>query len=73
MHNKFQNNNISKFGSQNISSVSGLTPIMEAGLTTAIPIWELLKITEEQYDAQYKTPIIDASNSFVEELEKKDE
>jgi hypothetical protein len=32
---------------------------MEAGLSSAIPIWELLKITEEQYDLLYKTPIIE--------------
>jgi hypothetical protein len=46
---------------------------MEAGLTTAIPIWQLLNITEEQYDTLYKTPIVDTSNSVIEELEKIDE
>ena len=66
MYNKFQKTNITKFGSQNISPISGLTPIMENGLITAIPIWQLLDITEEQYNKLYKTPII-------EELEKKDE
>ena len=48
MYNKFQKTNISKFGAQNINYGSGLTPIMVSGLATAIPIWELLKITEEQ-------------------------
>ena len=66
MFNKFSKSNISKFGSQNISSSTGLTPIMEEGLTSAVPIWQLLHITEEQYDAQHKTPIIDASNSIIE-------
>ncbi len=73
MYNKFQKSNITKFGSQNISPISGLTPVMESGLKTAIPIWELLNITEEQYDKLYKTPIVDVSNYIIEELEKKDE
>jgi hypothetical protein len=60
MFNKLSSqNNKSKFGSQNISYASGFTPVMEAGLSSAIPIWELLKITEEQYDLLYKTPIIE--------------
>jgi hypothetical protein len=62
-HNKLWKSNITKFGSQNISPISGLTPVMEAGLTSAIPIWQLLNITEEQYDKLYKTPIVDTSNS----------
>jgi hypothetical protein len=45
---------------------------MEEGLTTAISIWQLLNITEEQYDKLYKTPIVDVSNSIIEELEKED-
>jgi hypothetical protein len=65
MYNKFSISNVNKFGSQNISPISGLTPTMEEGLTTAIPIWQLLNITEEQYDKLYKTPI-DTSNSVVE-------
>jgi hypothetical protein len=73
MYNKFQKSNITKFGSQNISLISGLTLSMEAGLATAISIWQLLGITEEQYDKLYKTPIVDTSNSIVEELEKIDE
>jgi hypothetical protein len=40
--------------------------------TVTIPIWELLKITEEQYDKLYKTPVVDVSNSVVEELEKEE-
>ena len=76
--NKFSKSNVTKFGSQNISPMSGFTPIMEEGLGTAIPIWQLLSITEEQYDKLYKTPIIDVSNCdvsncIIKELEKEDE
>jgi hypothetical protein len=72
-YNKFIKSNLNKFGSQNISPISGLTKTMEEGLTTAIPIWRLLNITEEQYNKLYKTPIVDTSKSIVEELEKIDE
>jgi hypothetical protein len=72
MYNKFSKSNVTKFGSQNISPTSGLTAVMEEGLITAIPIWELLKITEEQYDKLYKTPVVDVSNSVVKELEKEE-
>jgi hypothetical protein len=65
-YNKFSKSNVNKFGSQNISPISGLTSTMEEGLNTAIPIWQLLSITEEQYDKLYKTPIVDTSNSIVE-------
>jgi hypothetical protein len=71
--NKFSKSNITKFGTQNISPISGLTPsIKEEGLATAIPIWQLLNITEEQYDKLYKTPIVDISNPIIKELEKED-
>jgi hypothetical protein len=73
MYNKFSKSNITKFGSQKVNPISGLTPSMEDGLLTAVPIWQLLKITEEQYDKLYKTPIVDTPNSIVEELEKIDE
>jgi hypothetical protein len=59
MFNKFQKTNPNKFGSNKINSISGLTPTMEQGLSTAIPIWELLNITEKKYDELYKTPIIE--------------
>jgi hypothetical protein len=66
-YNKFSKSNVNKFGSQNISPISGLTPTMEEGLNSAIPIWQLLNITEEQYDKLYKTPIVDVSNSIIEQ------
>jgi hypothetical protein len=71
MYNKFSKSNITKFGSQNISLISGLTPTMKEGLATAIPIWQLLGMNEEQYDKLYKTSVVDVSNSIIEELEKK--
>jgi hypothetical protein len=71
MYVKFSKSNTTKFGSQNISPISGLTPSMEAGLLTAVTIWQLLNITEEQYDKLYKTPIVDISDTAIEELEKK--
>jgi hypothetical protein len=58
MYNKFQKTKTNKFGSNKINP-AGLTPTMVEGLTTAIPIWELLKITEEKYNELYKTPIIE--------------
>jgi hypothetical protein len=72
-YNKFSKSNVNKFGSQKISPISGLTPTMEEGLTSAIPIWRLLNITEEQYNKLYKTQIVDTSKSIVEESEKIDE
>jgi hypothetical protein len=65
-YNKFSKSNVTKFGSQKINPTSGLTAVMEQGLSTAIPIWQLLSITEEQYDILYKTPIVDTTNSVVE-------
>jgi hypothetical protein len=59
MFNKFQKINTNKFGSHTVNYGAGLTPTMESGLTTAIPIWELLKITEKEYDLAYKNVIIE--------------
>jgi hypothetical protein len=67
-YNKFAKSNIIEFGTQNISPISGLTPSMEEGLATAIPIWQLSNITRQQYDKLYKTTIVDVSNSIIEEL-----
>jgi hypothetical protein len=59
MYNKFQKTNTkNKFGSNKINS-AGLTADMKAGFVTAIPIWELLNITEEKYNELYKTKIIE--------------
>jgi hypothetical protein len=62
MYNKFKKTTVSKLGNQSINH-SGLTPMMQSGLSSAIPIWELLKITEEEYIAKYQTPVGDPSTT----------
>jgi hypothetical protein len=46
------------------------SPSMEEGLATAIPIWQL-GITEGDM-TNYIKPIVDVSNSIIEELEEED-
>ena len=55
MYNKFSKNTSSKLGTE-IARSGGLTPTMATGAVTAIPIWEMLSITEEQYVEQYEYP-----------------
>jgi hypothetical protein len=50
----FSKSNISKLGSEIIQNGGGLTPIMEMGVMNAIPIWDMLGITEEQYQLDYE-------------------
>ena len=54
-YNKFAKSNTSKLGYE-IARSGGLTQIMQEGVVSAIPIWDLLHITEEQYmlDYEYK-------------------
>ena len=54
-YNKFSRSGSSKLGREIIQS-GGLTPTMQRGVMTAIPIWELLGLTEEKYqlDLEYK-------------------
>jgi hypothetical protein len=54
MYNKFSKSNSSKLGSEIIQNGGGLTPTMERGVINAIPIWELLNLTEEQYQLDYE-------------------
>jgi hypothetical protein len=54
MYNKFSKSNVSKLGSEIIRNGGGLTPTMEMGVMTAIPIWDMLNITEEQYQLEYE-------------------
>jgi hypothetical protein len=54
MYNKFSKSNVSKLGSEIIRNSSGLTPTMEAGVMNAIPIWDMLGITESQYQLDYE-------------------
>jgi hypothetical protein len=54
-YNKFAKSNVSKLGFE-IARSGGLTQVMAQGAIDAIPVWELLNITEEQYmlDYEYK-------------------
>ena len=52
-YNKFSKNTSSKLGTQ-IANSGGLTPTMATGAMSAVPIWDLLGITEEQYLAEYE-------------------
>ena len=54
-YNKFTKNTSSKLGTE-IARSGGLTRIMQEGVINSIPIWDLLKITEEQYVEQYEYP-----------------
>ena len=55
MFNKFSRNVSSKLGTEIIRG-GGLTPVMAQGALSAIPIWEMLNITEEQYVSEYEYP-----------------
>ena len=54
-YNKFAKSTSSKLGIE-IARSGGLTQIMQEGVVSAIPIWDMLHITEEQYmlDYEYK-------------------
>jgi len=64
-YNKFHANQTSKLGAE-IRNASNLSNIMKAGLSGAIPIWEMLNLTEEEYNIQYNTRPTDASNNSVD-------
>ena len=51
-YNKFQYSKSSKFGAE-LSKNANLTNIMRAGVSSAIPIWEMLGMSEEDYNLQY--------------------
>lgn len=64
-HNKFKHNSNSKLGNE-IRSATNLTNIMKAGISTAIPIYEMLGLTEEEYIKIYhKNVVVDSSNNDV--------
>ena len=70
MFNKFSRNVSSKLGTEIIRG-GGLTPVMAQGAMTAIPIWDLLNITEEQYLNDYEYPAF-AANQARLDAEMKD-
>jgi hypothetical protein len=70
MFNKFSKSNVSKLGSEIIRNGGGLTPIMEAGVMNAIPIWQMLNITEEQYELTYQYKEFVKNEEAITELVK---
>jgi hypothetical protein len=70
MYNKFSKSNVSKLGSEIIRNGGGLTLIMEMGVKNAIPIWQLLNITEEQYDLDYQFKEFVKNEEAITELVK---
>jgi ketopantoate hydroxymethyltransferase len=54
MYNKFSKSNVSKLGSEIIRNGGGLTETMQIGVMNAIPIWDMLGITESQYQLDYE-------------------
>jgi hypothetical protein len=69
-YNKFSKSNVSKLGSEIIRNGGGLTPTMERGVMTAIPIWEMLNITEEQYELDYQYKEFVKNDEAITELVK---
>jgi hypothetical protein len=70
MYNKFSKSNVSKLGSEIIRNGGGLTPTMEMGVMTAIPIWDMLGITEEQYQLDYEFKAFQKNEEAITELMK---
>jgi ketopantoate hydroxymethyltransferase len=69
-YNKFSKSNISKLGSEIIRNGGGLTPTMEMGVMNAIPIWDMLGITEEQYQLDYEYKAFVKNEEAITELMK---
>ena len=69
MYNKFSRSNVSKLGTK-IARSGGLTPTMATGAMTAISIWEILNITEEQYLNDYEYPAFVRNQAAIDALTK---
>ena len=69
-YNKFTKSNVSKLGSEIIRNGGGLTPIMELGVMNAIPIWQILNITEEQYQLDYEFKAFQKNEEAITKLVK---
>jgi hypothetical protein len=69
MYNKFSKSSSSKLGNEIIRG-GGLTQTMIAGVGSAIPIWDLLNITEEQYQLDYEYKAFVKSEEAITELIK---
>jgi hypothetical protein len=69
-YNKFSKSNVSKLGSEIIRNGGGLTPTMEMGVMNAIPIWDMLGITEEAYILNYEYKAFVKNEEAITELVK---
>jgi hypothetical protein len=69
-YNKFSKSNVSKLGSEIIRNGGGLTPTMEMGIMTAIPIYQMLGITEQQYQLDYEFKAFQKNEEVINELVK---
>jgi hypothetical protein len=67
-YNKFSKSNFSKLVSEIIRNGGGLTPLMEMGVMNAIPIWQMLNITEEQYQLDYEFKAFVKNEEAMNEL-----
>jgi hypothetical protein len=70
MYNKFSKSNVSKLGSEIIRNGGRLTPTMEMGVMTAVPIWDMLGITESQYELDYQYKAFVKNEEAITELVK---
>jgi hypothetical protein len=68
-YNKFSKSSSSKPGNEIIRG-GGLTQTMIAGVGSAIPIWDMLGITEEQYQLDYEYKAFVKSEEAITELVK---
>jgi hypothetical protein len=69
-YNKFSKSNVSKLGAEIIRNGGGLTPTMEMGVMNAIPIWDMLGITESQYQLDYEYKAFVENEKAITELMK---
>jgi hypothetical protein len=70
MYNKFSKSNVSKLGSEIVRNGGGLSPIMEMGVMNAIPIWDMLGISESQYQLDYEYKAFVKNEEAITELMK---
>jgi uncharacterized protein (DUF2344 family) len=69
-YNKFSKSKVSELGSEIIRNGGGLTPTMKMGVVNAIPIWDMLGITESQYQLNYEFKAFVKNEEAINELVK---
>jgi hypothetical protein len=70
MYNKFSKSNVSKLGAEIIRNGGLTSPTMERGVMNAISIWEMLNLTEEQYQLDYEYKAFAENEKAITELVK---